>query len=101
MGRGRRAKQRGRNEDGKALMIQAVAQASEWSRIWLQGARVAYQLGEDQLAVQYLSVAFAQNPAWIEEELGHGPYPPLGGNPAFHRWSSQPQQEHLVQESRK
>ena len=101
LGQARRAKQQGRNEDAKALMIQAVAQASEWSRIWLQGARVAYQLGEDPLAVQYLSVAFAQNPAWIEEELGHGRYPALGGNPAFHRWISQAQQEHLVEESRK
>jgi uncharacterized Ntn-hydrolase superfamily protein len=100
MGQARRAAQQGRNEDAKALMIQAVAQASEWSRIWLQGARVAYQLGEDTLAMQYLSVAFAQNSAWIEEEVGHGRYAALGGNPPFHRWISQAQQQHLVEESR-
>jgi uncharacterized Ntn-hydrolase superfamily protein len=101
MGQARRAAQQGRNEYAKALMIQAVAQASEWSRIWLQGARVAYQLGEDTLALQYLSVAFAQNSAWMAEELGHGRYPALGGNPAFHRWISPAQQQDLVEESRK
>jgi uncharacterized Ntn-hydrolase superfamily protein len=100
MGHARRAAQQGHNEDAKAAMIQAVAQASEWSRIWLQGARVAYQLGEDALAVQYLSDAFSQNSAWIAEELRHGRYPALGGNPVFHRWISQVQQEHLVEESR-
>jgi uncharacterized Ntn-hydrolase superfamily protein len=101
LGQATRAAQQGRNDDAKALIIQAVAQASEWSRIWLQGARVAYQLGEDALAVQDLSVAFAQNSAWIVEELGHGRYPALGGNPAFHRWISEAQQEHVVEQSRK
>jgi tetratricopeptide (TPR) repeat protein len=100
MGQARRAAQQGRNEDAQALMMQAVAQASEWSCIWLQGARVAYQLGEDALAVQYLSVAFSQNSAWIAEELGYGRYPALGGDPAFHRWISQAQQKHLVEQSR-
>jgi len=100
MGQARRAAQQGRNEDAKELMIQAVARASEWSRIWLQGARLAYQLGEDTLARQYLGVAFAQNSAWIAEELGYGRYPALGGNPAFHRWISQAQQQHVVEASR-
>jgi hypothetical protein len=45
LGQATRAAQQGRNDDAKALMIQAVAQASKWSRTWLQGARVAYQLG--------------------------------------------------------
>jgi uncharacterized Ntn-hydrolase superfamily protein len=85
LGHATRAVQQGRNDDATALMIQAVAHASEWSRIWLQGARVAYQLGEDALAVQYLGVAFAHNPAWIAEELGRARYPALGDNPAFHR----------------
>lgn len=100
IGQARRAAQQGRNEDAKALLILAVAQASEWSRIWLQGARLAYQLGEDTLALQYLSVAFAQNSAWVGEELAHGRYPALGGNPAFHRWISQAQQQHIVEQSR-
>ena len=103
LGQATRAVQQGRNDDATAtaLMIQAVAHASEWSRIWLQGARVAYQLGEDALTVQYLGVAFAQNPAWIAEELGRGRYPALGDNPAFHRWISQARQEHLVEESQR
>jgi uncharacterized Ntn-hydrolase superfamily protein len=101
IGQARRAAQQGRNEDAKALMIQAVAQASEWSRIWPQGARVAYQLGEDTLALQCLSVAFAQNSTWAGEELGHGRYPALGGNGAFHRWIAQAQRQDIVEESRK
>jgi uncharacterized Ntn-hydrolase superfamily protein len=99
LGQARRAAQQGRAEEAKALMMQAVARASEWSRIWLQAARLAYQLGEDSLSLQYLSVAFSENPAWKGEELGHGRYPALGSQSLFHTWLDSADRRQLLQKS--
>lgn len=84
----RRAARDGRLDVAQALLISAVARASNWQRIWLQAARVAVDIAEPTLALQYLSVAFSQNSAWIESEIGDGNYAILGHDPTFHKWVS-------------
>jgi tetratricopeptide (TPR) repeat protein len=86
---------RGQFEQSKAILLQAVARGSSWSRVWLRGARVAIEIEEPTLALQYLSVAFSQNPAWIKAEIGDGDFADLGANPQFHRWIS-PEEEQKV-----
>jgi uncharacterized Ntn-hydrolase superfamily protein len=86
---------KGRLEEAKATLLQAVARGSSWSRVWLRGAKVAIEIEEPTLALQYLSVAFSQNPAWIKSEMGDGGFADLGANPQFHRWIS-PEQEQKV-----
>ena len=39
-----------------------------------------------QLALQYITMAFSRNPAWVQQEIGLGDYAELGANPLFHRW---------------
>ena len=80
--------QKGQLDEAKALLIAAVARGSAWSRVWLRGAKVAVAIEEPSLALQYLSVAFAQNPKWIASEIGNGDYADLGADPRFHRWIS-------------
>ncbi|HKV40251.1 MAG TPA: DUF1028 domain-containing protein [Blastocatellia bacterium] len=84
----RRVAANGRLEQARGLLIAAVARGWNWSRIWIQAARVAADIEEPDLALQYLSVAFSENPAWIENEIGNGFYPGLGSSPIFHRWVS-------------
>jgi uncharacterized Ntn-hydrolase superfamily protein len=86
---------KGQFEEAKAALLQAVARGSGWSRVWLRGAKVAIEIEEPTLALQYLSVAFSQNPAWIKSEIGDGDFADLGANPQFHRWIS-PEQEQQV-----
>jgi len=45
------------------------------------GARVAEAIEERQLALQYITVAFSENPAWAQEEIGSGRYADLGSSP--------------------
>jgi len=92
IGQARRAARDGRLDDSRAMLIRAVARASGWSRIWLQAAQVAENIEEPVLALQYLSVAFSQNPAWVQTEIGDGNYAALGRLRPFHQWVS-PQQE--------
>lgn len=84
----RRAANDGRLDDAQALLISAVARATNWQRIWLQAARVAVDIEEPTLALQYLSVAFSQNRTWTESEIGDGNYAILGHDPTFHNWVS-------------
>lgn len=86
---------RGQLEQARSLLIGAVGRASNWSRIWIRAARVAEEMEEPILALQYLTVAFSQNPAWVQTEIGDGNYPDLGASPQFHRWVS-PEQEKSV-----
>jgi uncharacterized Ntn-hydrolase superfamily protein len=81
------------NDAGKAraLLIGAVARTNA-PRVCIQAARVAVSIGDTELAVQYLSMAFSQNAAWAREEIGSGRYAELGANPLFHRWVT-PDQE--------
>jgi Flp pilus assembly protein TadD len=67
--------------------------------VWLRAARVAVSIEEPTLALQYLAVAFGQNPSWIPAELGEGNYAELGANPQFHRWVSEEQKQNAVAES--
>ncbi len=94
----RRAARSGDLSAARSLMVQAVARASMWTRIWLQAAHLAIDIEEPELALQYLNVAFSQNPAWIEAEIGDGTYASLGRNPLFHKWVT-PDQDHAAMAS--
>jgi uncharacterized Ntn-hydrolase superfamily protein len=83
-------------DQARFLMMAAVARASAWPRIWIQAARVAENIEERQLALQYITVAFAQNPAWTESEIGSGTYAELGSSPLFHRWITPAQEQRAL-----
>lgn len=87
---------RGQLEEARSLLIGAVARASNWSRIWIRGARVAENIEEPTLALQYLTIAFSQNPAWVQTEIGDGIYAEIGARPQFHRWVSSDQEKSVV-----
>jgi uncharacterized Ntn-hydrolase superfamily protein len=80
------AARRGELERAKALLIAGVARARGWSRAWIRAARVAEEIEEPTLALQYIDAAFSQNAAWAESEIGEGNYAELGASAAFHRW---------------
>jgi uncharacterized Ntn-hydrolase superfamily protein len=80
------AARKGEFERAKALLMGAVARASGWGRVWIRAARVAENIEEPALALQYINAAFTQNPAWVEAEIGEGNYAELGASPQFHRW---------------
>jgi uncharacterized Ntn-hydrolase superfamily protein len=96
----RRAGRSGDLQAAGALTMQAVARASMWPRVWLQAAHVAIDIEEPELALQYLNVAFLQNPAWVETEIGDGTYACLGRNPLFHKWVTQEQEQNALAEYR-
>lgn len=88
IGQARRAARDGHVPEAKSLLMCAVARASAWSRIWVQAAEVAIDIEEPELALQYLNVAFSQNPAWASSKIGEGKYASLGRYPLFHQWVS-------------
>lgn len=94
--RARLAAGHGRFDEAKKLLIGAVAGAPTWPRVWLQAARVAVAIEQPDLALQYLSVAFSQNPAWTETEIGDGSFAVLGSEPLFHRWVSAAQEQQVM-----
>ena len=94
----RRASKQGRPTDAKALLMRAVARASAWPRVWLQAAEVAADVEDSELALQYLAVAFAQNPAWSDVEIGSGRFSALGRNPMFRRWVTDSQRQRAAAE---
>lgn len=96
VGQARRAARDGHLDQAKALLIRAVARASMWPRVWLQAARVAADIEEPELALQYLNVAFSQNPAWAEAEIGDGRYSALGGEAIFHQWVTAEQEQEAI-----
>jgi len=87
----RRAARGGDLAVARALIVPAVARASMWPRVWLQAAHVAIDIEEPELALQYLSVAFSQNPASAVAEIGEGTYAALGRNTLFHKWVTREQ----------
>ena len=82
----RRAALHGNPELAKSLLLEAVAQSSNWPRVLLPAAHVAVEIGEPALALGYLNTVFSNHPAWIATELGDGTYAALGHEPEFHRW---------------
>lgn len=90
------AARKGQFEQARSLLIAGVARAPGWPRAWIQAARVAISIEEPGLALQYLSVAFAENPAWIPQELGAGTYAELGADPIFHRWVNSNQESDAI-----
>jgi uncharacterized Ntn-hydrolase superfamily protein len=90
---------KGQFEQAKALLISGVSRAPTWPRIWLQAARVAESIEEPELTVQYLSIVFTMNPAWIDTEIGGGKYEELGADPLFHRWVTVQQQKAALADS--
>ena len=96
----RRAARGGDLQGARALIIQAVAGALTWPRIWLQAAEVAIDIEEPELALQYLNVAFSRNAAWAESEIGDGTYCALGRDPLLHKWVTQAQERNALAEYR-
>ena len=82
------AVRRNQPDEARMLMIAAVARAPEWPRVLLRAAKLAEQLEEHDLALQYLTTVFARNPAWATQEIGSGDYAELGADPVFHIWVS-------------
>jgi thioredoxin-like negative regulator of GroEL len=78
--------------EAKSTLVAAVARGATWQRVWLDAAHVALSMEEPTLALQYLAVAFDQNPNWIPAELGEGKYAELGADPQFHIWITKQQQ---------
>ena len=96
----RRAARGGDLQGARALIIQAVARALTWPRIWLQAADAAIDIEEPELALQYLNVAFSRNAAWAEAEIGNGTYCALGRDPLLHKWVTQAQEQNALAEYR-
>jgi uncharacterized Ntn-hydrolase superfamily protein len=90
------AARKGEFEHARALLIAAVARAHEWPRVSIRAARVAENIEEPAMALQYITAAFTQNPAWAEAEIGEGNYAELGADAQFHRWVSAEQQRNAV-----
>ncbi|HEY4989198.1 MAG TPA: DUF1028 domain-containing protein [Opitutaceae bacterium] len=77
---------RGNFNEARSLLIGAVAHAATWPRGCVDAAKVAINIEEPDLALQYLSLAFARSPSRIPSVIGDGDFASLGGQPAFHRW---------------
>lgn len=90
------AARRGQFDQAEALLTGSVARAPMWPRVWIRAARVAEDIEEPELALQYITIAFSQNPAWANAEIGDGNYAALGARPMFHRWVSDAQEQHAV-----
>jgi uncharacterized Ntn-hydrolase superfamily protein len=80
------AARRGEFERARTLLIAGVARGAGWARIWIRAARVAEKIEEPSLALQYIDVAFSENAAWADTEIGEGNYAELGASAVFHRW---------------
>jgi uncharacterized Ntn-hydrolase superfamily protein/predicted negative regulator of RcsB-dependent stress response len=79
------AARKGDFDEARSLLIGAVARAP-WPRLWIRAAKVAEDIEERQLALQYITMAFSANPAWVQQEIGSGDYAELGSSPLFHEW---------------
>jgi uncharacterized Ntn-hydrolase superfamily protein/predicted negative regulator of RcsB-dependent stress response len=90
------AARKGQFEQSRTLMISAVARASGWARVWIRAAKVAEQIEERPLALQYVTMAFSENPAWVQQEIGSGEYAELGAEPMFHRWVTAEQEQRAL-----
>jgi uncharacterized Ntn-hydrolase superfamily protein len=90
------AARKGQFEQSRSLMMGAVARSSGWARIWIRAAKVADQIEERQLALQYITMAFSQNAAWVQQEIGSGDYAELGADPLFHRWVTADQENRAL-----
>jgi uncharacterized Ntn-hydrolase superfamily protein len=91
---------RGNFAEAKSTLVAAVARGATWQRVWLDAAHVALSMEEPTLALQYLAVAFDQNPNWIPAELGEGKYAELGADPQFHIWITKQQQNATAESHR-
>ncbi|MGC1417514.1 MAG: DUF1028 domain-containing protein [Candidatus Acidiferrum sp.] len=90
------AARRGDFDRARALLVVGVARASRWGRVWMRAARVAEDIEEPALALQYINLAFSQNSAWVDVEIGEGKYAELGANAQFHRWVSSDKEKGAV-----
>jgi uncharacterized Ntn-hydrolase superfamily protein len=62
----------------------------------IRAARVAESVEEPTLALQYITVAFSENSAWAQAEIGEGNFAELGASLQFHRWVSAEQEQNAV-----
>ena len=95
------AANRGQFNQAKASLVAAVARANDWPRVTIRAAKTAEQIEEPLLALQYITMAFSQNPAWAQEEIGAGDYAEVGASPLFHRWVSREQEQRALEAYRK
>jgi hypothetical protein len=90
------AARKGEFDRARTRVIAAVARASGWPRAWIRAARVAESIEEPTLALQYIYVAFTQNPAWVDAEIGEGNFAQLGASAEFHHWGSAAKEKNAV-----
>ena len=90
------AGRKGQLELARSLLIEAVGRAPDWPRLWIRAAKVAEDIEERQLALQYLTMAFSRNPAWVQQEIGSGNFSELGASPLFHKWVTSDQEQHAL-----
>lgn len=90
------AARRGEYERARTLLMGAAARGQDWTRVWIQGARVAENMEEPALALQYINAAFSQNQAWVDAEIGEGNYAEIGASPEFHRWVSREKERNAL-----
>jgi len=86
----------GRLDQARALLIGAIARGHDWTRVWIRAARVAENIEEPRLALQYIDAAFTQNLAWADAEIGEGNYAEIGASAEFHRWVSAEKEKNAV-----
>jgi tetratricopeptide (TPR) repeat protein len=79
------AARRGEFQRAKALLIAGVARGAGWARVWIRASRVAEEIEEPALALEYIDMAFSENAAWAAAEIGEGSYAELGASADFHR----------------
>lgn len=82
----RRAATNGQPEVARSLFVDAVAQSSNWPRVLLPAAHIALDIGQPNLALEYLTTIFSKHPSWIAAEVGDGTYAALGHDATFHKW---------------
>jgi uncharacterized Ntn-hydrolase superfamily protein len=90
------AARKGQFGQARSLLIGAVARAPQWARLWIRAAKIAEGIEEPELALQYINVAFSENRAWAQQEIGSGDYAELGADPVFHRWITADQEQHVI-----
>jgi uncharacterized Ntn-hydrolase superfamily protein len=89
---------RGKLSEARAAVISAVARAPMWPRTWIAAARVATDIDEPNLAIQYLTLTFSSNVAWAKQEIGSGRYAMLGSDPLFAKWVSSEQRQKVLED---
>jgi uncharacterized Ntn-hydrolase superfamily protein len=90
----------GKRDEARHLLIAAVSRASNWPRGCVDAARVAIDLEEPDLALQYLALGFERSPTRIPIVIGDGTFASLGSDPAFHQWIDSDMESRVLDDER-